>query len=40
LNICIGITVNGENSQSNGPAGGSPVKGKGGRKEEDYFVTY
>ena len=32
LNIWIGITVNGENSQSNSPAGGSPENGAGGRK--------
>ena len=32
LNIWIGMTVNGANSQSKGPAGGSPANGAGGRK--------
>src|SRR5574338_673631 len=32
LNIWMGITVKGANSQSNRPAGGSPEKGAGGKK--------
>ena len=32
LNIWMGSTVKGEKSQSKGPAGGSPLKGIGGKK--------
>ncbi|WP_182915924.1 hypothetical protein, partial [Massilia cavernae] len=31
LNICMGITVNGDDNQSNIPADGSPLNGAGGR---------